>query len=56
MKKRTKRAAARSRLKAAREAGQKRPGGSSNYAKKHKFLAAHGGSGLDYPDRPWRSS
>jgi hypothetical protein len=26
----------------------------SKYAKKSKFLATHGGFGMDYPDKPWK--
>lgn len=55
MKRSTKRAQDRAKRRAAREAGQRRPGGASNYAKKAKFLLAHGGFGFEWPDRPWRS-
>ncbi len=56
MKRRTKRATARANKKAAKEAGMTRPGGQSNYAKKHRWLAAHGGFGFNYPDKAWKSS
>lgn len=55
MKNRTKRAQARAKKRAAREAGQKAPGGASNYARKRAFLNKHGGTGMDYPQKPWRS-
>lgn len=56
MKRRTKRDQQRSKRRAAREAGQRAPGGAPNYARKRAFLNKHGGTALDYPKKPWRSS
>ena len=30
--------------------------GESNYGRKRAYLLAHGGTGLDYPDKPWRGT
>jgi len=28
--------------------------GNSEYARKKEYLHTHGGSGFDYPDKPWK--
>jgi len=40
--------------RAAKAAGEENPHGKSVYARKRKYLEAHGGSGLDYPQKPWK--
>ena len=30
------------------------PGSQSNYALKKAYLVANGGSGFDYPNKPWK--
>lgn len=57
MKRRTKRAAARARVKAAKEAGMRRPGGKSNYARKREYCLKHGVYGFEVkPPKPWKAS
>ncbi len=47
----------RAKRRAARAAGQKRPGGKSSYARKAEWLNAHGMWGFDVPHpKPWLSS
>jgi hypothetical protein len=50
-KRRRKLAAAKARKKTAE---YKAGGGKSRYARKARFLAAQGGWGWQYPDKPWR--
>ena len=40
--------------RARKKAAMLKPGFKSKYSQKTRFLQAHGGSGLDYPDKPWR--
>lgn len=55
-KRRTKRADARSRRRAQREAGMKNPSGESNYGRKKRWLDSHGAWGFDVPHpKPWRA-
>lgn len=54
MKRRTQRANKRDSRRQAREHAQHNPSGNSVYGRKHAFLIRNGGSGLDYPDKPWR--
>ena len=57
MKRRTKRAANRARVKASKEAGMKRAGGKSNYARKREWCAKHGVFGFEVkPPKPWKAS
>lgn len=54
-KRRTKMHKDRAQRRAEREAGMLRAGGSSNYAKKKRWLHRHGGWGFEYPVKPWRA-
>lgn len=55
MKRRTSRANERAKRKAAREVGQKRPSGQSNYGRKSRWLNEHGMWGFDVPSpKPWK--
>lgn len=57
MKRRTTRATKRAQLRAAKQAGMKRPGGKSKYGRKSEWLHSHGMWGFDVPHpKPWRSS
>lgn len=57
MKRSIRRANERAKRRAQREAGQRRPGGRSNYARKAEWLNAHGVFGFEVPQpKPWRSS
>jgi hypothetical protein len=57
MKRRTNRAQERAKLKAQKQAGMKRPGHKSKYARKSAWLHAHAAWGFDVPEpKPWRSS
>jgi hypothetical protein len=51
----SKRKIAKRELKTARKASMRKPSGESRYGKKRSFLNAHGGTGIDWPDKPWRS-
>lgn len=57
MKRRSVRVTQRAQRKLAREAGQKRPGGASNYARKRAWCLKHGVWGFEVPNpKPWRSA
>lgn len=57
MKRRTTKSQDRARKKAARQAGMQRPGGSSRYGRKSRYLKTHGGWGFEYFEpKPWRSA
>mgnify|MGYP001580973731 CR=1 FL=1 len=55
MKRRTNRAASRAHKKALKEAGMKRPGATSNYAKKKAWCARNGVFGFEVlSPKPWK--
>lgn len=57
MKRRTKRHEQRAKRRAAREAGMRRPGGKSMYARKRDYCHSHGVFGFEVATpKPWRSS
>jgi hypothetical protein len=57
MKRSTTRSQDRAKRKAQKQAGMKRPGGKSRYARKRDWLHAHSMWGFDVPEpKPWRSS
>lgn len=57
MKRRSKRQEQRAKKRGAREAGQRRPGGKSQYARKREYCMSRGVWGFDVPTpKPWRAS
>ncbi len=56
MKRRSNRADARAKMKVQKEAGMRRAGGKSNYARKREWCAKHGVFGFEIREpKPWRS-
>lgn len=57
MKRKTQRAQKRANKRAAKEAGMKRTGGKSNYARKHEWCARNGVFGFQVLEpKPWKST